>query len=99
MLYQLSYASPKPFQESIQCADTLLFSAYHGTEIKVSIAAEREQTPKRRDHAPHKSFISQHSAVRRARFPLPCSSQSSVAQSAFSLDHSGASNRVSFHVL
>ena len=44
MLYQLSYASPKPLQEPVQCADTPLLTAYHGTEIKVSIAAHPEQT-------------------------------------------------------
>jgi hypothetical protein len=48
MLYQLSYASSKPHPNSVRrtesCADTLLLSAYHGTEIKVSIAAFPEQT-------------------------------------------------------
>jgi hypothetical protein len=44
MLYQLSYASPKTERRIEQCADTPLLSAYHGTGIKVSIAAEPEQT-------------------------------------------------------
>jgi hypothetical protein len=37
---------PKAFQRTERCADTLLFSAYHGTEVKVSIAAQPEQTRK-----------------------------------------------------
>jgi hypothetical protein len=42
MLYQLSYASPKPLQESIRRGHTPI-SAHHGTEIKVSIAVQPEQ--------------------------------------------------------
>ena len=44
MLYQLSYASPQTVSGTEKCADTLPLSAYHGTEIKVSIAKHPEQT-------------------------------------------------------
>jgi hypothetical protein len=96
MLYQLSYASPKPFQEPIQSADTPLSSAYHGTEIKVSIAAQREQTPNRPGKAPRNS----HTPIIPHRLALDFHHRpqikSFVAQSAVSVDHSLASIRINF---
>ena len=47
MLYQLSYASPttrKLRRKNELCTDTQPPRAYHGTEFKVSIARDAEQT-------------------------------------------------------